>query len=148
MQGLFDYWEFLAGIGLFLWGMSQLELAIKELAGNSFKNLLHTYTDKAWKGILVGTLTTAILQSSSLVTLMVLAFLGAVGGTADKKRLALANFGFNFLAGIFCFFWIDQLIFATIYVFDLTDPLMELVLLNSLINGLMILAFFPFLASL
>jgi len=56
--------------------MHQLEYALRELAGKSFKNLLQRFTNKAWKGILVGTLSTAILQSSTLVTLMVLAFLG------------------------------------------------------------------------
>lgn len=73
----FDFWKFLAGIGLFLWGMYQLESSIKELAGRSFRNLLQKFTDSTWKGILIGALITAVLQSSSLVTLMVLAFLGA-----------------------------------------------------------------------
>lgn len=73
----FDFWQFLAGIGLFLWGMHQLETAVKELAGKSFRHLLQKFTDTPLKGISVGALITAILQSSSLVTLMVLAFLGA-----------------------------------------------------------------------
>ena len=73
----FDFWQFFAGIGLFLWGMYQLEFSLKNLAGKSFKNLLQKYTNKDWKGILVGTSITAILQSSSLVSLMLLAFVGA-----------------------------------------------------------------------
>ncbi|MGM0944335.1 MAG: Na/Pi cotransporter family protein [Bacteroidota bacterium] len=73
----FNYWEFLAGLGIFLLGMGQMEGALKELAGKSFRNLLQKFTNKPWKGILVGSGITAILQSSSLVTLMVLAFLGA-----------------------------------------------------------------------
>lgn len=73
----FDFWKFFAGIGIFLWGISQLENAIKDLGGNSFRQLMHRFTDAPWKGILIGTLVTALLQSSSLVTLMVLAFLGA-----------------------------------------------------------------------
>ncbi|EOZ93724.1 Sodium-dependent phosphate transporter [Indibacter alkaliphilus LW1] len=76
-EDLFDFWKFLAGIGIFLWGMHQLENAIKELGGKSFRNLLQKSTNTAFKGILIGALITAILQSSSLVTLMVLAFLGA-----------------------------------------------------------------------
>ncbi|WP_143962513.1 Na/Pi cotransporter family protein [Litoribacter populi] len=73
----FDFWRFLAGIGVFLFGMSQLETALKELAGKSFRKMLQSLTDQPWKGVLVGGLITAVLQSSSLVTLMVLAFLGA-----------------------------------------------------------------------
>lgn len=73
----FDFWQFLAGIGIFLWGMHQLENSIRELGGKSFRNLLQRFTNTTLKGILIGTLITAILQSSSLVTLMVLAFLGA-----------------------------------------------------------------------
>ncbi|TVP49651.1 MAG: Na/Pi cotransporter family protein [Mongoliibacter sp.] len=76
-EEIFDFWKFLAGIGIFLWGMHQLENAIKELGGKSFRNLLQKSTDTAFKGILIGAFITAILQSSSLVTLMVLAFLGA-----------------------------------------------------------------------
>jgi phosphate:Na+ symporter len=74
---IFDLWKFIAGIGIFLFGMNQLEQALTELAGRSFKELLQRFTNKIWKGILIGALITAILQSSSLVTLMILAFLGA-----------------------------------------------------------------------
>jgi phosphate:Na+ symporter len=92
-EDIFDFWKFLAGIGIFLWGMHQLEMAIKELGGKSFRNLLQKYTDKAWKGILIGALITAILQSSSLVTLMVLAFLGA--GVLNLKNAIGVILGAN-----------------------------------------------------
>lgn len=90
---IFDFWKFLAGIGLFLWGMHQLETAIKELGGKSFRHLLQRFTNTAWKGILIGTLITAILQSSSLVTLMVLAFLGA--GVINLKNAIGVILGAN-----------------------------------------------------
>jgi len=90
---IFDFWKFLAGIGLFLWGMHQLETAIKELGGKSFRHLLQRFTNTAWKGILIGTLITAILQSSSLVTLMVLAFLGA--GVINLKNAIGVVLGAN-----------------------------------------------------
>ncbi|MCC5919602.1 MAG: Na/Pi symporter [Cyclobacteriaceae bacterium] len=76
-QQSFDLWQFLAGLGVFLYGMNRLEHGLKELGGNSFKNILQQFTDSTWKAVLVGALITAVLQSSSLVTLMVLAFLGA-----------------------------------------------------------------------
>jgi phosphate:Na+ symporter len=73
----FDYWMFLAGLGIFLFGMNQVEVGLKGLAGKSFKKLLQRFTNKSWKGIITGTAITAVLQSSSLVTLLVLAFLGS-----------------------------------------------------------------------
>jgi len=302
---IFDFWKFLAGIGLFLWGMHQLETAIKELGGKTFRHLLQRFTDTAWKGILVGTLITAILQSSSLVTLMVLAFLGAgvinlknaigvilganlgttvtawivatlgfkmsvaafsmpflglgsllflfassrpllrnigafsvgfgllflgldfmktaieavadqidldefhayglwiylvigivitaliqsssamvviilsamsagvieltegavliiganigttvtvgigsLNGSADKKRLALAHFLFNVITGLLVFSFIRPLIDITMSVFSISDPLMELVLLNTIINLIGIVLFLPFIPKL
>jgi phosphate:Na+ symporter len=89
----FDFWKFFAGIGIFLWGIFQLENAIKEIGGSSFRQLLQRFTDSPWKGILVGTLVTAILQSSSLVSLMVLAFLGA--GVLNLKNAIGVVLGAN-----------------------------------------------------
>lgn len=304
-QDDFDFWKFFAGIGIFLWGIFQLESAIKEIGGNSLKHLMHRFTGSAWKGVLTGTFVTAILQSSSLVTLMVLAFLGAgvlnlknalgvvlganlgttatawivatlgfklsveafslpflgfgsflflffkdrpnlkniglisigfglmflgldfmktsiekiaigmdmeqflgygawlyliigmvitaimqsssaaivivlstmnagilglsegaamviganigttitlgmgsFGGTADKKRLALAHFLFNIVTGILVFFFIDFILRFISTVFSVKDSLMELVLFNTLFNALGIFLFYPFISQL
>jgi phosphate:Na+ symporter len=57
--------------------MFLLEEAIHNLSGRTFRVSLRRYTDTPIKAILTGTLATAILQSSSAVTLMVLAFTGA-----------------------------------------------------------------------
>jgi phosphate:Na+ symporter len=303
-EEIFDFWKFFAGIGIFLWGMNQLETSLKAIGGKSFRNLLQKSTNTSLKGVLVGALITALLQSSSLVTLMVLAFLGAgvitlknsigiilganlgttvtawivatlgfklsvadfsmpflaigsvlylfnssrptlrnlglfgvgfgllfmgldfmktsieavaeqvdlrvfhayglwiylvigvvitaliqsssamvviilsamgagvieltegavliiganigttvtVGlgalkGPADKKRLALAHFLFNVLTGLLVFVFIRQLVQVTMDVFSISDPLMELVLLNTLINLIGILLFFPFISA-
>ncbi len=77
MLELFDEWKFLAGLGIFLFGMFMLEESIKLLAGRSFKTLIRRFTDTRLKGLTTGMVTTAILQSSSAVSLMVLAFVGA-----------------------------------------------------------------------
>ena len=73
----FDFWLFLAGLGMFLFGMYHLESGLQGLAGKSFKRFLKNSTRTKFKGILSGTLVTAILQSSSLVTLLTLAFLSS-----------------------------------------------------------------------
>lgn len=77
MTETFDSWRFLAGLGTFLFGMHFMELALKNLAGRTFKKSLRQFTTNPLKGIAWGTLVTAIVQSSSVVSLMVLAFVGA-----------------------------------------------------------------------
>ena len=77
MDNQFDVWQLIGGLGLFLFSMNQLEKALRELAGRSFKKLLQRHTGNPLKAALAGTVTTGILQSSSLVGLMVLAFVGA-----------------------------------------------------------------------
>jgi phosphate:Na+ symporter len=72
-----NIWEFLAGLGIFLFGMFLLEESVKLLSGKAFKNLIRKYTEGKIKSVLSGTFATAILQSSSAVSLMVLAFAGA-----------------------------------------------------------------------
>ena len=71
-----DLWRLAAGLGLFLFGMHQLEQALTQLAGRSFKKFLRQYTAKPVRGVVAGALSTAALQSSSVVSLIVLAFVG------------------------------------------------------------------------
>ncbi len=72
----FDYWRLLAGLALFLFGMFELETALRKLAGRPFKRFMRAHTTPPIKGVLTGALSTAALQSSSVVSLMVLAFVG------------------------------------------------------------------------
>ena len=73
--------------------------------------------------------------------------LGSIGGTADKKRLAIANVIFNSTAGIIIFLFLRQVVNGVYTFFNMTDPLMELVLLNTLLNLAGILLFLPFLGA-
>jgi len=72
-----DIWPLLAGLGLFLFGMFMLEEAIKNLAGRSFKEFLRKNTNNHLKAITSGALVTAVLQSSSLVSILVMSLAGA-----------------------------------------------------------------------
>lgn len=89
----FDIWRFLAGLGVFLFGIYYIEESLKSLVGREFKKFLRTQTTNPIKGILGGTLVTAILQSSSVVSLMVLAFVGA--GILSLKNAIGIIFGTN-----------------------------------------------------
>lgn len=73
----FDFWKFLAGLGIFMFGMFLLEEAIKQLSGKAFKSLIRKSTTGKLRSIFTGLFSTAILQSSSAVSLMTLTFVGA-----------------------------------------------------------------------
>ncbi len=72
-----DIWKFLAGLGIFMFGMFLLEESIKLLSGKTFKRFIRTSTKGPVRSIFTGITSTAILQSSSAVSLMTLAFVGA-----------------------------------------------------------------------
>lgn len=67
----------LAGIALFLFGMSVLAEALKELAGERAKSALAHATNGSGKGVVVGALATAALGSSSLSIIMTIALVDA-----------------------------------------------------------------------
>lgn len=73
----FDIWKFLAGLGIFMYGMFLLEEAIKQLSGKAFKTLIRKSTTGRIRSIFTGLFSTSVLQSSSAVTLMTLTFVGA-----------------------------------------------------------------------
>ncbi len=77
MLANFDIWQLLGGLGLFLFAMGQIESALGNIGNKSFKNFLIRNTSTPLRSIASGGLTTAMLQSSSLVGLLVLAFTGA-----------------------------------------------------------------------
>jgi phosphate:Na+ symporter len=89
----FDIWKFIAGLGIFLFGMYLLEESLKQLAGRTFKKFLKRNTKNVFKAILSGTLVTAVLQSSSIVSLMTLAFVGA--GIISMRNALGIIFGSN-----------------------------------------------------
>ncbi|NNL54200.1 MAG: Na/Pi cotransporter family protein, partial [Woeseia sp.] len=93
MNSDIDIWQLLAGLGLFLFGMHQLENALTRLAGRSFKRFLRRHTTPPIRGVLAGALSTAALQSSSVVSLIVLAFV-ATGIVSLAGALSIV-FGAN-----------------------------------------------------
>lgn len=69
--------NFLFGLGIFLFGMSQLEKGIRRLSDARLKGLLRSSSNTSLGSISIGAVSTAVLQSSSMVSLLVLAFAGA-----------------------------------------------------------------------
>jgi len=77
MQIGLDISKMLAGIGIFLLGMNFLEETLRSLSGRSFKLFLRKQTTNPLKAIGGGAVLSGVLQSSSVVNLMVLALVGA-----------------------------------------------------------------------
>jgi outer membrane protein insertion porin family len=72
-----DFWKLAAGLAIFLYGMFLLEDSVRIMSGKAFRQMIRFYTDGRLRSIGSGALITAILQSSSAVSLMVLAFVSA-----------------------------------------------------------------------
>lgn len=68
---------FLGGFGLFLFGMEYMGEGLQKAAGNKMKNLLGVLTSNRFLGVLVGAGITALIQSSSATTVMVVGFVNA-----------------------------------------------------------------------
>ncbi|WP_100372367.1 Na/Pi symporter [Bacillus sp. FJAT-45037] len=64
-------------IALFLFGMIIMRAGLLPLGGKLFERNVHRFTDKAWKGLLIGTVATALLQSSSVVLVMTVGLVAA-----------------------------------------------------------------------
>lgn len=69
--------KFIGGLGMFLYGMNIMATGLQKTAGNKMKQLLGFLTDNRLLGVLVGALITAIIQSSSATTVMVVGFVNA-----------------------------------------------------------------------
>ena len=69
--------SFLGGFGLFLFGMEFMGEGLQKAAGNKMKNLLSVLTSNRLLGVLVGAGVTALIQSSSATTVMVVGFVNA-----------------------------------------------------------------------
>ncbi len=122
MQSEFEYWELLAGIALFLFAMTQLELALKTLGGRSLALYLRQKTSKLFNAVLGGVIATALLQSSSVVGLMVLAFTGA-GLLVLPSALGIV-FGSNL--GTTLTGWIVATLGFKFEIFELAMPLIAI----------------------
>lgn len=68
---------FAGGLGMFLYGMNIMGDGLQKAAGNKMRSFLSKITNNRFLGVLVGALITAIIQSSSATTVMVVGFVNA-----------------------------------------------------------------------
>ncbi len=90
-----DFKEISAGVAIFLFGMISLEEGFKAFSGGTLEKVLQKSTDRLYKSIGFGFFTTALMQSSSLVSVLTISFLGAglIGLTQGIGIIYGANIG-------------------------------------------------------
>ncbi|MBR8537262.1 Na/Pi cotransporter family protein [Carboxylicivirga sediminis] len=73
----FDFLTLIGSLGLFLFGMKMMSEALQKVAGDRMRKILSAMTSNRFLGVLTGFLVTAIIQSSSATTVMVVSFVNA-----------------------------------------------------------------------
>ena len=81
------------GLGLFLYGMKTMSKAIETVAGAKLRHILEIFTTNRFTGMFVGLIFTAVIQSSSACTAMVVSFVNA--GLMNLYQAAGVIFGAN-----------------------------------------------------
>lgn len=73
----FDLLELFGSLGFFLFGMKLMSESLQKVAGDRMKSILSAMTSNRFKGLFTGFLITAIIQSSSATTVMLVSFVNA-----------------------------------------------------------------------
>ena len=115
----------LGGLALFLYGMQMMSSGLEDAAGNRMKAILEKLTSNRFMGVGVGAVITAIIQSSSATTVMVVGFvnsgmmtlkqavwiiMGANIGTTITGQLVALDIGM--LAPVFAFIGVAMIVFV------------------------------------
>lgn len=99
----------LSGVALFLFGMSLMGDGLKKVAGNKLELILYRLTSTPIKGVLLGAAVTAVIQSSSATTVMVVGFVNS-GMMKVAQSIGIimgANIGTSITGWILCLSYID-----------------------------------------
>lgn len=101
---IFDLIVLLGGLGFFLYGMSLMGSGLKSAAGSKLEAILEKLAGTPIKGILLGTIVTAIIQSSSATTVMVVGFVnsGIMKLTNAVAIVMGANIGTTMTGWVLC----------------------------------------------
>jgi len=110
------------GLGLFIYGIHLMGDGLQRVAGDKFRNILKMLTSNVFKGVLVGTGITALVQSSSATTVMVVGFINA--GLMTFVQSLGVIFGAN----------IGTTITAQIIAFKLTSYALPIIGIGMILN--------------
>ena len=76
-MSIFNVFTLLGGLAFFLYGMNIMGDALERKAGSKLKSILANLTSNTFKGFLLGLVVTAVIQSSSATTVMVVGFVNS-----------------------------------------------------------------------
>lgn len=108
-MGITSILSLLSGVALFLFGMSLMGDGLKKAAGEKLELILYKLTNTPIKGVLLGTAVTAIIQSSSATTVMVVGFVNS-GMMKVAQAIGIimgANIGTSITGWILCLSYIE-----------------------------------------
>lgn len=108
-MGISSILALLSGVALFLFGMSLMGDGLKKAAGEKLELILYKLTSTPIKGVLLGTAVTAIIQSSSATTVMVVGFVNS-GMMKVAQAIGIimgANIGTSITGWILCLSYIE-----------------------------------------
>ncbi len=128
---ILDFLGLLGAVGLFLYGMKVMSEGLQKAAGDRLRNILSAMTRNRFTGLLTGCLITALIQSSSASTVMVVSFVNA-GLMSLAQSMAVimgANVGTTFTAWIIALFGFKVNISA--FVLPLIGLAVVLLLMNK-----------------
>ena len=114
----------IGGLALFLYGMNSMSDALQKAAGEKMKKILEFLTKNPVMGALAGALVTAVLQSSSATTVMVIGFVSA--GLMSLPQAISVIFGAN----------IGTTMTAQLMAFKISDYIYPLIFIGFLLNFL------------
>mgnify|MGYP003489730185 CR=1 FL=1 len=102
----FDFLRLVGSLGLFLYGMKTMSEGLQKIAGDRMRSILSAMTSNRFMGVLTGLLITALIQSSSATTVMVVSFVNA-GLLSLAQSISVimgANIGTTLTAWVISFF--------------------------------------------
>ncbi len=108
-MGITSILALLSGVALFLFGMSLMGDGLKKAAGEKLELILYKLTSTPMKGVLLGTAVTAVIQSSSATTVMVVGFVNA-GMMKVAQAIGIimgANIGTSITGWVLCLSYIE-----------------------------------------
>lgn len=118
----FDFLTLIGALGMFLYGMKIMSEGLQKAAGDRMQKILSSMTNNRFMGVLTGILITALIQSSSATTVMVVSFVNA-GLLSLIQSIAVimgANVGTTVTA------WIISLFGFTVKIADVVFPVMAI----------------------
>lgn len=92
-MSIYSVLSLLGGLAVFLYGMNMMGGSLEKLSGGKLEQILEKMTDKIYKGVLLGCAVTAVVQSSSAVTVMVVGFVNS--GIMELSRAIGVIMGAN-----------------------------------------------------